>query len=35
MNPLIFRKYDIRGRTPEELNQKTVYQLELVLETTY
>ena len=35
MNPVIFREYDIRGKAPDELNQKTVYQLGLSIGTYY
>lgn len=35
MNPVVFRKYDIRGKVPDELNQETVYRLGLSIGTYY
>ncbi|MBW2608728.1 MAG: phosphomannomutase/phosphoglucomutase [Deltaproteobacteria bacterium] len=35
MNPVIFREYDIRGRSPDELNHDTVYGLGLAIGTYY
>jgi len=35
VNPVIFREYDIRGRSPDELNHDTVYGLGLAIGTYY